>query len=65
MAVAGNHLSDLASAAPVATTSAMYVLGLPLEQWVVILNFVYIVGLILYKVVQSVNTWRDNRNGSK
>ena len=51
--MADASFSDLATAAPIATTSAMYVLGVPLAQWVVILNFVYIFGLIVFKMVKA------------
>lgn len=61
--MADASFSDLATAAPLATTSAMYVLGLPLAQWVVILNFVYIFGLILFKMFKAFRTWRRKRNG--
>lgn len=63
MAGAEHNLTDLASALPLATTSAMYVLGLPLAQWVVILNFVYIFGLITLKITKAILAWRRKRNG--
>ncbi len=57
-----DKLTDLVQATPPVGINLMLLGGIPLAQWVIILNFTYIALLLSYKL------WRilkESRNGSE
>lgn len=57
-----DSLTDLVQATPPVSINMMLLGGIPLAQWVIILNFIYIALLLSYKLWRI---WKEHRNGSK
>ncbi len=57
-----DKLTDLVQATPPVGINMMLLGGIPLAQWVIILNFIYIALLLSYKLWRI---WKEHRNGSK
>lgn len=57
-----DKLTDLVQATPPVGINAMLLWGVPLDQWVIILNFIYIALLLSYKLWRI---WKEHHNGSK
>lgn len=55
-------VTDAAQGTPPAAFTGLYLLGVPLQTWVVVLNFVWILLLIGHKVHQIL---KEGKNGSK
>ena len=55
-------LTDLVQATPPVSINMMLLGGIPLAQWVIILNFIYIALLLSYKLWRI---WKEHINGSK
>ena len=53
-----DKLTDLVQAAPPVSINTMLLAGLPLAQWVIILNFAYIALLLAYKLYRI---WKEHR----
>ena len=51
-------LTDLVQATPPVSINTMLLAGVPLAQWVIILNFAYIVLLLAYKLYRI---WKEHR----
>ena len=51
-------LTDLVQATPPVSINAMLLAGIPLAQWVIILNFSYIALLLAYKLWRI---WKEHR----
>ncbi len=57
-----DKLTDLVQATPPVSITTMLLAGIPLTQWVIILNFIYITLLLSYKLWRI---WKEHRNGCK
>ena len=57
-----DKLTDLVQATPPVGINMMLLWGIPLAQWVIILNFIYIALLLSYKLWRI---WKEHHNGSK
>ena len=57
-----DNLTDLVQATPPVGINMMLLGGIPLAQWVIILNFIYIALLLSYKLWRI---WKEHHNGSK
>ena len=57
-----DKLTDLVQATPPVGINLMLLAGIPLAQWVIILNFSYIALLLAHKLYRI---WKEHRNGSK
>ena len=55
-------LTDLVQATPPVSINLMLLGGIPLAQWVIILNFIYIALLLSYKLWRI---WKEHSNGRK
>ena len=55
-------LTDLVQATPPVSINMLLLGGIPLAQWVIILNFIYIALLISYKLWRI---WKEHHHGSK
>lgn len=55
----------IASAIPPAAVNAIYLFGVPLETWVIILNLVYITLALGIKVIHTIRRIRDGRTKRK
>ena len=55
-------LTDLVQATPPMSINMILLGGIPLAQWVIILNFIYIALLLSYKLWRI---WKEHINGSK
>lgn len=53
-----DSLTDLVQATPPVSINTMLLAGLPLAQWVIILNFSYIALLLAYKLWRI---WKEHR----
>ena len=53
-------LTDLVQATPPVSINTMLLVGIPLAQWVIILNFTYIALLLAYKLYRI---WKEHRRG--
>lgn len=53
-----DKLTDLVQATPPVGINLMLLGGIPLAQWVIILNFLYIAILLLYKLYRI---WKEYR----
>ena len=53
-------LTDLVQATPAVGVNTMLLAGIPLAQWVIILNFTYIALLLAYKLYRI---WKEHRRG--
>ena len=54
--------TEAAQAAPPVSVNAMALFGVPLANWVIILNSLYIIILIVYKLYKI---WKETANGGK
>lgn len=53
-----DKLTDLVQATPPVGINMMLLAGIPLSQWVIILNFTYIAVLLSYKLYRI---WKEHR----
>lgn len=52
---------EVAPVAPVVSVNAMLLFGVPLTSWVIILNFVYIIVLLLHKFHKILKEYKYGR----
>lgn len=57
-----DKLTELVQATPPVGINMMLLWGIPLAQWVIVLNFIYTALLLGYKLWRI---WKESRNGSK
>lgn len=53
---------DVALVTPPLSVNALLIVGIPLVEWVIILNFAYIAVTLAYKLW---TIWKEHRNGGK